>query len=374
MRILQWAFPYLPTKGGREIFIQRLSEDLYQRGHQLFIISNENALDSPLCETSDSNFPLERINLHLLKGSNQPELFSTVRDHAVAKIEEWQPEIIHLHNIYDTGAILLIEALKKLSYRPKVILTYHGLAGREILHTEKKFRFMGPYLDRVVLPSQINFDYFQMYTPFTDEKLRLIYNGVPTTFDSDRTENPDQYFLYAGRLSFDKGVGVLLSAWKLISRRHPHLRLKIAGEGRMRNILQDFANEIAIAESVDFLGWIPSNEIAELIKGSIAVVVPSTLTEPFGLIAAEAQALGVPVIASQVGGLGEIVEDDVTGFLIPPGDFGSLTQAMNYLIDNPDVRVRFGAAATIRMREHFSLDKSHKAYEDLYFEMIGPAQ
>lgn len=370
MRILQWAFPYLPTKGGREIFIQRITKDFYQRGHQLFLISNERTLDSPLFETDDGPFPFQRINAHLLKNSNEPELFNTVRNQTVGWLEKWQPEVIHFHNVYDTGAILLMEVIKKLTYRPKVVLTYHGLAGREILHTEMKFRFMGPYIDRVVLTSQINFDYFKMYTPFEDEKLRLIYNGVPTLLVNDRIENSDQYFLYAGRLAFDKGVGVLLSAWKLISRRHPHLRLKIAGEGRMRGILQDFANEIAIDESIDFLGWIPSNELAELIKGSLAVVVPSTLSEPFGLIAAEAQALGVPVIASRVGGLGEIVEDDETGFLLPPGDFGSMTQAMNYLIDNPDVRARFGDAAAIRMRRYFSLDTSHKEYEDLYHEII----
>ena len=101
MEILQWAFPYFPTLGGREIFIDRLVVDFHNRGHEVFILSNESDENSPFFESIPGEFPHERINLAALKNSEDPMRFNKYRDFAVECIKKWQPDIIHIHNIYE---------------------------------------------------------------------------------------------------------------------------------------------------------------------------------------------------------------------------------------------------------------------------------
>ena len=100
-------------------------------------------------------------------------------------------------------------------------------------------------------------------------------------------------------------------------------------------------------------------------------MVPSTYSEPFGLIAAEAQALGIPVIASNIGGLSEIVDPGKTGLLIQPGDFSQFYGAMRYFIENTEVRIRFGEEGAKRAAKLFSLDDSHCKYESLFRDLIN---
>ena len=209
------------------------------------------------------------------------------------------------------------------------------------------------------------------FSAIPKEKLRLIYNGVPIPEAVDRVESQDPYFLYAGRLNSDKGVGVLLSALRLLLEKYPHIRLKIAGAGLMEKQLKDFTRMINMESAVDFLGWQEQDELRTLIKGSLAVIMPSTLSEPFGLIGAEAQALGVPLIASRVGGLAEIPLDSVTGLLLPAGEFGLLSQAMRYLYEHPELRKSYGLAGAERAARLFSIEQSHKAYEKCFRELIS---
>jgi len=371
VKILQWALPYLPTRGGREVFISRLSLDLKEMGHEIRVVANERSENSPFVEEVFEDFPILRLNLELLKDPKTSHTFAEALERAHAFIRDMDPEIIHFHNTYDAGSLLLIEVLKKLEKRPKVVLTYHSLADHETLVTGRKLDFLSRYIDCAILPSKFNYSMVGAFSAIPRERLRFIYNGVPIPDSVERTEAAEPYFLYAGRLNSDKGVGVLLSALRLLVERYPEVRLKIAGAGLMEKQLKDFTQMINLESSVDFLGWKEQDELRELIKGSLAVIMPSTLSEPFGLIGAEAQSLAVPLIASRVGGLAEIPEDSVTGLLLPAGDFGLLSQAMRYLYEHPEIRKSYGLAGAERAAELFSIEKSHKAYEACFKELIS---
>lgn len=371
MRILQWAFPYLPTRGGREVFVNRLASDLKNRGHDLQIFGNERSKSSPFIEVEEGDIPIHRFNLELLKEPGASATFVQAVEYAEGIVRAFQPEIIHFHNPVETGSLLLIEVLKGLENCPKVVLTYHSLADRESLQNAAKIEYVQRFIDCVVLPSKHNFDMVKAFSSFAPEKLRLIYNGVPIPTLTNRTESTPPYFLYAGRLNSDKGVGILLSAMVLLRESHPEITLKVVGSGIMEKQLRDFCRLAQIESSVEFIGWLKEVELQALMRGSLAVVMPSTLSEPFGLIGAEAQALGVPLIASRTGGLSEIPVDSETGLLIPLGDFGLLAQAMRYMAENPESREIFGRAGAIRAAERFSLEKSHSAYENLYQELVA---
>jgi len=376
VRILQWAFPYLPTRGGREIFIDRLSSNLHLKGNDIFMFANESREGAPLIESDGDQFPIERINLELITQLEKSELFEESILHAVACFQKWKPEIVHLHNIAGISPMLLTESLKRLDYRPKIVLTHHSLADKDSFIKVGRWKLLAQIIDVVVLPSQYNFDMFNAFAGFPISKAKLIHNGVPIPNPTDEQKNnvSEEYFLYGGRLAFEKGVGVLLSAWKMLQTKNPNVKLKIAGAGALDAMLRDFASEIQVTDSVEFLGWVDQSDMHKLISGSIGVIVPSTYSEPFGLIAAEAQALGIPVIASNIGGLSEIVDAGKTGLLIQPGDFSQLYGAMRYFIENTEVRIRFGIEGAKRTSKLFSLEESHREYESLFKVLINDSQ
>ena len=158
----------------------------------------------------------------------------------------------------------------------------------------------------------------------------------PTT----RREAPGGYFLYAGRLAPEKGLEHLVTAWQRVEAP-----LLIVGDGPERERLRQIAGD-----RVEFRQAVPADEVARLMSGARAVLVPSVWHEPAGKVVLEAYAAGVPVIASAVGALPEFVDDDVTGFLVPAGDAAGWEVAARRLLDDRR-NGEMGAAAAVRWEE-----------------------
>ena len=118
---------------------------------------------------------------------------------------------------------------------------------------------------------------------------------------------------------------------------------------------------------VEFVGYVES--VAPLLAALDVVVVPS-LSEASGLTAMEALALGVPVVASRVGGLPEVVADGSTGLLVPPGDAAAIAGAVTRLLDDPVLARSLAAAGTRRVEERFALDQMVEGYLRLYRELV----
>jgi len=127
-------------------------------------------------------------------------------------------------------------------------------------------------------------------------------------------------FLYFGRLSPEKGVALLIRAFGRLRRDFTDARLTIVGEGAARASLEALAATSGIGSAVEFLGWLSPAELDEPLSRAWAAVVPSLWAEPHGLVAVEAIVRGTPVICSASGGLGEIVEDGVSGLKFPNND------------------------------------------------------
>ncbi|MBR7839685.1 glycosyltransferase, partial [Actinospica durhamensis] len=156
---------------------------------------------------------------------------------------------------------------------------------------------------------------------------------------------PDgDFLLYAGALGRHKGVDVLLEAHRSMRHRVPLVILGASiGEGEHF----DFS-----APDVHVVGPQPPAQVLAAWRHCAVAVVPSVWQEPFGLVAVEAMLAERPVVASAVGGLRDIVEHGVTGLLVPPGDPGALTAALDCLLDDPVRRSRMGAAGRRRARAY----------------------
>ena len=152
---------------------------------------------------------------------------------------------------------------------------------------------------------------------------------------------------YCGRLVHEKGVQDLLAAVPRLRRRHPGLRVVVAGTGPAAAELREQARSLRLGRSAAFAGFVPDADLAALVAAADCAVVPSRY-EPFGLVALEAAAAGTPVVAADVGGLAEVVGDGRIGLRFPAGDPAALAEAVTRLLGDPRLGrrlVRAGRAA-----------------------------
>jgi len=165
-------------------------------------------------------------------------------------------------------------------------------------------------------------------------------------------EGPPGYLLFVGRLRIRKGVEVLLEALRELRGRVPGAVLKIAGNGEHRAALERKAAGLGLDSAVSFLGTRDGSQVRALLAGAAALVVPS-IYEGMPLVVLEAMERGVPVVASAVSGIPEVVVGGETGWLVPPEDPEALADALEeVLADAPEARRR-GEAGRGRIEERY---------------------
>jgi glycosyltransferase involved in cell wall biosynthesis len=175
--------------------------------------------------------------------------------------------------------------------------------------------------------------------------------------DPGSSAAPGSGFLYLGRLAPEKGVDVLLDAWRELPAT---VTLTIAGSGPLGPRV-----EAAVRPGIEHVE-LDRDGVYRSIRQAAAVVVPSLWYEGFPLVVLEAFASGRPVIAARIGSLAEIVEDGVTGFLVPPGDPSALAAAVATAAGDPDLVRRMGAAARATFERHYTADRNYERLLEIY--------
>lgn len=155
-----------------------------------------------------------------------------------------------------------------------------------------------------------------------------------------------------GRLHPSKGQATLIRAAQELSGKHPGLRVTFVGDGPSRAEYETLAESLGIRALCAFEGLQPQAQVFGYMRQSAFTVVPS-LSEAFGMVAVESLAVGTPVIASNVGGLAEIIRDGLDGYLVPPGDPVALAERMAILLENPEQRRQMGRNARERFLTTF---------------------
>jgi glycosyltransferase involved in cell wall biosynthesis len=151
-----------------------------------------------------------------------------------------------------------------------------------------------------------------------------------------------------------KGLPVLLGAVAELAKSQNDLRLDIVGDGPDRSSLTAQAQRLAIAERVAFLGYQSQAQVRQLLAET-DVFVMSSFAEGVPVVLMEAMAAGVPVVATRIAGIPELVDDGTSGFLVPPGDPTLLAEKIETLLNDPDLRNRFGAAGREKVEREFNL-------------------
>jgi glycosyltransferase involved in cell wall biosynthesis len=259
-------------------------------------------------------------------------------------LSEMEPEVIHNHmyraEVVGTRAALLLGELG--CKRPAVISTIHSSRIR-CVDDRMALRQLTPLMDRLIVVSKA------IEQKIAEEgrigaPVSLIYNGVDlqrynhqqpccTLHEEYSIPEASPIVGVVARLEAEKGHRVLLDAWPLVLASHAEAWLLIVGEGSERNSLEAQAVALGISDHVVFTG---RREDVPAVTAALDVAVLPSYREAQGLSVLEAMALSRPVVASNVGGIPEMIEDDVTGLLVPPGDSQALATAINRLLwDHP---------------------------------------
>jgi glycosyltransferase involved in cell wall biosynthesis len=272
-----------------------------------------------------------------------------------------RPTILHTHLVHADVYGQLTGAIAGVPLR---ISTKHGFNEfRENRGFALGDRAIGSLAHAHIAISRGLARYLEEVEGFDGESFEIVHYGI----DPDGAPPPfagrEPRLLCVGRLIPIKGHIVLLRAFAQALRELPPLRLDIAGRGPLEPALRALAKELEVEHAVRFLGYVAP--IQRAIEEAAVVVVPS-LGEGFGMVALEAMERARPVIAAEIGGLGELVEDGVTGLLVRPGDADALAHGIVRLGADPGEAARMGEAGRRRALGQFLQERCTDRTELLY--------
>ena len=293
-----------------------------------------------------------------------------------AHLAEVRADVVHAHMYRaETVATRAVMALGEAGQRrPYLVATIHSSRIRSIADQEH-LRELTPHMDRLIAVSRA-IERKLVDEQRTQTPVSLIYNGV----DLDRYDHQEpcctlaeEYGMEPGsqivgvvaRLEPEKGHPTLLEAWPLVLRAVPDVYLLIVGEGSRRDALEAQARELRIAHRVVFTG---RRDDVPAVTAALDVAVLPSYREAQGMVILEAMALSRPVVASNVGGIPEMIEDGVSGLLVPPHDPDELAAAIIRLLKNHSLADMLGRTGHDMVHDRFCIELMVEAIESIYDE------
>jgi glycosyltransferase involved in cell wall biosynthesis len=277
-----------------------------------------------------------------------------------------RPAILHTHLVHADVYGQLAGTLARVPLR---VSTKHGFNEfREVRGFGLADRSVASLAHVHIAISRGLAQYLAEVEGFREETFEIVHYGIAPRPEPEPHGGEGTSLLCVGRLIPIKGHIVLLRAFAQARERVPGLTLDVAGRGPLEPALRALAKELGLGGAVRFLGYV--SPVQEAIERAAIVVVPS-LGEGFGLIALEAMERARPVIAAAIGGLGELVDDGVTGLLVPPAEVDPFADAIVALATDPERARRMGAAGRERALTQFAEERCTELTELLYLNGAG---
>ena len=361
MRIVQWAFPYFPSIGGRERFIQRLTKDLRARELDVCLIA-QTPFEQPNYVEEYPEVDL-RVAPAWEVGNSLSQAKSNQWQKICAAIGQGMDSVLHIHRLEGVD-ILLLKRIKE-TWRMPIVLTLHGPLLAPKVPSEENDERISLVDHFVAISPYVELESLAAYPNFKDRLTLIPNSAVARTLDNE----PGEGFLFMGRLSQEKGVLQLISAFYFLKQLEPDVALTIAGDGSQATLLRNAVVSLGLAESVSFTGWLGEEKLSDYISRCRAVVVPTVNQEPFGLVATEAMGHGKPIIYSNSGALPWIVQGERAGLPFPPGDIVALVQQMRNLHLNPEFAMALGRDGYEMVRSRFNPNQMLESYMKIFEEL-----
>jgi len=200
--------------------------------------------------------------------------------------------------------------------------------------------------------------FMQTEKPSTDSSSSGLLSSEPQPIDAK-----GQRLLYVGRLAAAKGMPILIKSMTALKLSCPEIHLTVVGDGEDRAELEKRAQTLGLGDHIDFVGYQTPDAVREYLQVS-DIFVMSSFAEGVPVVLMEAMMSGLPVVATQIAGVSELVEDEVNGFLVPPSDVGSLTQKIQMLLADESLRKRLGDRGQQKVSQEFNIyHEAKKLYQ-----------
>lgn len=342
--------------GGMEQFVVQIADAQQRRGHQATILALQGG--PLLAQAQDLG-----LHVRVLGGAHKiPRVLK-----GLFALQRLRPDIIHAHNPTSLHYAILG---KRLSHA-RLVLTRHGQAKEGIKASQ------WPYLDAVIAVSAATSEVMRKDSGAQAQKIQVLHNGIqPSPQARSRAEiraelgvDKNVVGIIVARIDGLKGHETLIRALASLPEGDPPVTLLIVGDGAKRVELESLAQQLGLGpERVRFLGF--RADVPDLLAASDLFVLPS-LTEGLPLSVLEAMVHRLPIVATPVGGIPELVPDDRHGILVPVNDVAALAQAISQVASDPPLRAAMGEAVYRRAMEVFSFDAMVGKYDDLYSRLCA---
>jgi glycogen(starch) synthase len=371
--MLSWEYPPLVV-GGLGRHVDALARELAAAGHDIRVVTRgetacvvEEVRDGVRVRRSTVDPIAVDFTTESLLAWSQASEHSLVRA-ALPLVRRWRPDVVHAHDwlVAQSGV-----TIAQVSGAALVVTMHATEAGRHqgwlpeplnlAIHSVE--RWLAHEARAVITCSSAMREEVGRLLEISPQDIALVPNGIDLArwrvAAGARRAARAQYgpdgplLVFAGRLVHEKGVQTLLDALVGLRRRHPGLRLVIAGTGIYADQLKARARTRRVARGVEWAGFVAEDDLARLLSAADAAVLPS-LYEPFGIVALEAAATGTPLIVSETGGLQDLVDAGVVAASFPPGDVRALTEAVDATLADPAAARRAAARARRLIRRDYT--------------------
>ncbi|PYI87357.1 MAG: hypothetical protein DME26_06370 [Verrucomicrobia bacterium] len=344
-----------------ETFIAGELAELRRRGVELCVLSLRQPAERVRHEFT-TRAELDKITCY------DPAKFSAI-------LREFRPQLLHAH--FATKALATARELAKELGLP-FTFTAHGYDIRR--KAPPDFAQRAAAARAIITVSKANARYIAARFRVPFERIHVIPCGVdtdrfhPPKVGGSEGQNPSlssrtPQIVCVARHVQVKNLGLLLEACAVLRDRGERFRCVMIGDGPLRGELEEICQRIDLQEIVVFAGALEQAQVLEWWqRASVAVLTSENEGMPVSLM--EAAACGVPAVATEVGGVPELIENGVTGLLVPPGDTVALADSIQTLLQDPSLALRMGVAARRRAEEHFSVRRQVDRLQALWSELL----
>jgi glycosyltransferase involved in cell wall biosynthesis len=287
-------------------------------------------------------------------------------------------DVVHAHQY---GPFFYSLAARLLRRRPPILFTEHGRAFPDYPRRKRMLvnRLLLERCDRVVAVGEAVREALARNEGIAARRIEVVYNGIdlapfrhPVDREAVRRElgvGPGEVLiLQVARLDYLKDHPTAVRAAGLLARRHPQARLVLVGEGPEQANIEALIAAEDLGAVVRLAGL--RRDVPRLL-GAADVFLLTSISEGIPLTVIEAMAAGLPVVATDVGGMREVVQEAETGLLAPAGDPAALAALLGRVLDDQDLARQLGRCGQARARSVFGDDRMLAAYRDLYTAMCG---
>ncbi len=365
MNILFWTDGFWPRIGGMETQGFLFAKAMQERGHSCLVLAQKDGLEGK-DEEVHQGISIRRFAFQNIILNRGPSDLGVMRKYLEWVLQVFQPDVVHVNGCIGWSAVMF--SMLQNMFPIPLILTVHA----PFYYETRMLPFVRKIcsqVDRICCVSKWVVREIEKQLPEMRDKIKLIYNGLPP-LEIAPTPLPfsPPVLLLMGRLSAEKGFATAIHAFALLKTRGSSAQLLVVGEGAERLTLEQLVSTLGLVGSVEFTGAVERDEVPHLMNRVSLVIVPSYF-ETFGLVAVEAMQMGRPVIASNVGGLPEIISEN--GYLVPPKDPEALCKAIQDLLSQREKALQMGAQARRYVLENFTMHQNVVQYEELYREAIS---